>query len=138
MSDDIRRILDMVKNGVITDSEGEKLIEALYEKEKPRKNIKKKSTLRVRIDAKDGGGRDKATVNVNIPLVLAKKITGLTSLVPKSARVELHDQGIDLDAIDLAELIEMFENGEIDEDLVNIDATDDNSDDLAKVRIYVD
>ena len=138
MSEDTRRILDMVKNGIITEEEGEKLIEALYEKEKPRKNIKKKSTLRVRIDAKDDNGRDKATVNVNLPLVLAKKITGLTSLVPKSAKVELNDQGIDLDSIDLAELIGMFEDGEIDEDLVNIDATDSEGDGTAKVRIYVD
>jgi len=138
MSEDTRRILDMVKNGVITEEEGEKLIEALYEKEEPRKNIKKKSTLRVRIDAKDDGGRDKATVNVNIPLVLAKKITGLTNLMPKKAKVELNEQGIDLDSIDLAELIGMFEDGEIEEDLVNIDTTNEEGDESARVRIYVD
>ena len=137
MSEETKRILDMVKNGTVTQEEGEKLIEALYEKEKPRKNIKKKSTLRVRIDAKDGTGRDKATVNVNVPLILAKKITGLTNLVPKSAKIELNEQGIDLDSIDLGELIQMFEDGEIDEDLVNIDISDEGSDG-AKVRIYVD
>ena len=73
---------------------------------------------------------------VNLPLVLAKKMSGLTRLVPKNAKEDLNEQGIDLDSIDLAELIEMFENGEIEEDLVNIEAGD--GDDATTVRIYVD
>ncbi len=136
MSDETRRILDMVKNGTITQEEGEKLIEAIYEKEEPRKNTGKKSTLRVRIDTQGNNDDDKTTVNVNIPLILAKKMTGLTKLVPKNAKNDLAEEGIDLDSIDLGELITMFENGEIEEDLVNIDAGDDE--DKVKVRIYVD
>ena len=136
MSEETKRILDMVKNGTVTQEEGEKLIEALYEKEEPRKNTGKKSTLRVRIDTQGNSNDDKTTVNVNIPLILAKKMTGLTKLVPKSAKSDLADEGIDLDSIDLGELIDMFENGEIDEDLVSIDAGDEE--DKLKVRIYVD
>ncbi len=136
MSEETKRILDMVKNGTVTQEEGEKLIEALYEKEEPRKNTGKKSTLRVRIDTQGNSNDDKTTVNVNIPLILAKKMTGLTKLVPKSAKSDLADEGIDLDSIDLGELIDMFENGEIDEDLVSIDAGDEE--DKVKVRIYVD
>ena len=136
MSEETRRILDMVKNNVITEEEGEKLIEALYEKEKPRKNTTKKSTLRVRIESEGSDKHDKSTVNVNIPLTLAKKVSGLTSFVPKKAKVDLTAQGIDLDSFDLVELIDMFESGEIEEDLVNIDVGD--GDDLTKVRVYVD
>ena len=120
MSDDVKRILDMVKNETITQQEGEELIEALYEKEEPKKNTGKNSTLRIRIDTQGNDDPDKTTVNVNIPLVLAKKMSGLTKLVPKSAKEELTGEGIDLDAIDIGELIEMFENGEISEDLVSI------------------
>jgi hypothetical protein len=49
---------------------------------------------------------------------------------------ELEDKGIDLDAINLKELIEMFEDGELTEELVNIDAGDETKG--AKVRVYVD
>lgn len=136
MSDDVKRILDMVKNETITQQEGEELIEALYEKEEPKKNTGKNSTLRIRIDTQGNDDPDKTTVNVNIPLVLAKKMSGLTKLVPKSAKEELTGEGIDLDAIDIGELIEMFENGEISEDLVSINTGDD--DDKTTVRIYVD
>jgi len=136
MSEETKRILDMVRNGTVTQEEGEKLIEALYEKEEPRKNTGKKSTLRVRIDTQGNSNDDKTTVNVNIPLILAKKMTGLTKLVPKSAKSDLAEEGIDLDSIDLGELIDMFENGEIDEDLVSIDSGD--AEDKVKVRIYVD
>ncbi len=58
----------------------------------------------------------------NVPLSLAKKAMGLVSLMPKDVKKELNESGIDLDAIDLKELIEMFENGEITEELVNVDA----------------
>jgi len=135
MSEDTRKILEMISNGTITQEEGEKLIDALYEKDNETKVVKKNSTLRVRITSNEDG-KDKATVNVNFPLILAKKITGLMNLVPKSAKEELNEQGIDLNSIDLKELIEMFENGEITEDLVNIDA--DGEEGKAKVRVYVD
>jgi len=136
MSEETRKILDMISNGTITQEEGEKLIEALYEKEEPRKNTGKKSTLRVRIDARGDGEGDKAVVNVNVPLILAKKMSGLTKLVPKSAKESLTDEGIDLDAIDLGELISMFEDGDIDEDLVTIDAGSEEK--PVTVRVYVD
>ncbi len=136
MSEETRRILDMVKNNVITEEEGETLIEALYEREAPKSDVRKKSTLRVIIDSDGNKKNDKAIVKVNVPLVLAKKLTGLMNLVPKSTRIELNEQGIDLNSIDLTDLIEMFERGEIEDDLVNIDV--DDNEDKAKVRIYVD
>ncbi|MEX1377011.1 MAG: hypothetical protein AB1Z23_05975 [Eubacteriales bacterium] len=134
MSDEIKKILDMVSNGTITQDEGEQLIEAIYQKDEETKVTKKNKTLRVRVTSNEGD-KEKATVNVNIPLVLAKKISGLTKLVPNQVKSDLTDQGIDLDSIDIKELIEMFESGEITEDLVDIDVEGENP---AKVRVYVD
>ena len=135
-SPNIKKILDMVTNGTITHEEGEKLIEALYKKDDETKINTKKSTLRIRVDTKGKDTDKRATVNVNIPLILAKKVSGLMHFIPKDAKKDLEEQGINLDSFDLVELIEMFERGEIEEDLVNIDADDD--DQVAKVRIYVD
>ena len=134
MSDEIKKILDMVSNGTITQDEGEQLIEAIYQKDEETKVTKKNKTLRVRVTSNEGD-KEKATVNVNIPLVLAKKISGLTKLVPNQVKSDLTDQGIDLDSIDIRELIEMFESGEITEDLVDIDVEGESP---AKVRVYVD
>lgn len=92
--------------------------------------------LRVRVDVTDPDKKDQAHVNVNIPLLLAKKAVGLMSLIPKDAKKELSDKGINLDEINLQELIELFEDGEISEELVNVDTGDDKQG--AKVRVYVD
>lgn len=136
MNEEVMRILEMVKNGKITPEEGEKLLSAIGV-DKANAPAKKRATmLRVRIDAHDPSKEDQARVNVNIPLSLAKKMTGLVKLVPKDAKDELEDKGIDLDAINLKELIEMFEDGELTEELVNIDAGDETKG--AKVRVYVD
>ena len=97
---------------------------------------KKNSMLRVRVDVKDPDKKEQARVNVNVPLLLAKKAVGLMSLIPKETKKELADQGINLDEINLKELIELFEDGEISEELVTVDTGDDVQG--AKVRVYVD
>lgn len=136
MNEETKKILDMISNGTITQEEGGQLLEAIYANDKQTKQVHKNSTLRVRVLVNKPDGTEKATVNVNIPLVLAKKVGGLMSLIPNDAKNELREKGVDLDTIDLVELIEMFENGEITEDLVNVDATDKKE--TAKVRVYVD
>ena len=105
-----------------------KLIAALKqssgEDETPKKEPKGKSKysmLRIRIDAKDPNKKEEeAKVTVNVPLTLARKAAGLLSLVPKDTKKDLNEKGIDLDSIDLKELIDLFELGELDEELVNI------------------
>ena len=87
-------------------------------------------------DVADPKKAEQAKVTINVPLTLAKKAAGLLSLVPKDTKAELNDKGIDLDGIDLKELIEMFEDGELTEELVTVDTGDDEKG--AKVRIYVD
>ena len=136
MNEEIVKVLEMVKNGRITPEEGEKLLSAIGVGEENAKTKKRASMLRVRVDAHDPNKEDQAKVNINIPLSLAKKMTGLVKLVPKQTKNELEEQGIDLDAINLKELIEMFEEGELTEELVNVDAGDEEKG--AKVRIYVD
>ena len=136
MNEEVLKVLEMVKSGKITPEEGERLLSAIGV-DKANAPIKKRATmLRVRVDAHDPNKEDQARVNVNIPLSLAKKMTGLVKMVPRDTKDELHEQGIDLDAINLKELIEMFEDGELTEELVNVDAGDETKG--AKVRIYVD
>ena len=134
MNEEVLKVLEMVKNGRITPEEGEKLLSAIGMGEEATR--KRASMLRVRVDAHDPNKEDQAKVNINIPLSLAKKMTGLVKLVPKETKDELEDKGIDLDAINLKELIEMFEDGELTEELVHVDAGDETKG--AKVRIYVD
>ena len=57
---------------------------------------------------------------------------------PKDVKKDLSDQGINLDDINISELIEAFEDGEIDEELVDINAVDDDGNETATVKIYVD
>ncbi len=137
MNEEVVRILEMVKSGKITPEEGEKLLSAIGVGNESAQSGKKRATmLRVRVDAHDPNKEDQAKVNINIPLSLAKKMTGIVKMVPKETKDELSEQGIDLDAINLKELIEMFEDGEINEELVTVDAGDETKG--AKVRIYVD
>lgn len=136
MNEEVLKVLEMVKGGKITPEEGEKLLSAIGV-DKENSPVKKRATmLRVRVDAHDPNKEDQAKVNVNIPLSLAKKMTGLVKMVPKDTKEELQEQGIDLDGINLKELIEMFEDGELTEELVSIDAGDETKG--AKVRVYVD
>jgi len=136
MSEETLKVLQMVKDGKITAEEGEKLIAAMDESDKPRRKNNKYTMLRVRVDVQDPKKEDQAKVTINVPLTLAKKAAGLLSLVPKDTKKELSEKGIDLDGIDLKELIEMFEDGELTEELVNVETGESGKG--AKVRIYVD
>lgn len=136
MSEEVLRILEMVKSGKISPEEGEKLLAAIGQGSETKPAIGKRSMLRVRVDVKDPDKEETAKVNINVPLALAKKAAGLLALIPKEAKSELEQEGIDLNAIDLKGLIELFEEGELNEELVNVVTGDDTKG--ATVRIYVD
>jgi hypothetical protein len=137
MNEEVLRILEMVKNGKVTPEQGEKLIAAIGQGgEVTRDSSGKKTMLRVRVDVRGEKDCEQAKVNVNVPLTLAKKAMGLVALIPKEAKAELEANGIDLSQIDLKELIEMFEDGEITEDLVNVETGDEQKG--ATVKVYVD
>ncbi|MDP4152666.1 MAG: hypothetical protein Q8865_04370 [Bacillota bacterium] len=141
MTEDTMQILKMIEEGKITAEEGKKLIEALGNDvgteaiAKAASPKKKKNMLRVVVDSKDEHG-EKTKVRVNLPLDAARKLAGLTTLIPKSARNEMAENGIDIDSIDLPGLIDMFLSGEMDENLVDIESGDSGKG--ANVKVYVD
>jgi len=139
MSEETIKVLEMIKEGKITPEEGEKLLSAMGvdgEAEAQTSKKAKRTMLRVRVDVTDPEKKEQAKVNINVPLALAKKAAGLIALIPNDAKTELAAKGIDLSSIDIAELIGMFEDGLITEELVNVEAGDDEKG--ARVRIYVD
>ncbi len=138
MSEETLRVLEMVKSGKVTPEEGEKLLSAIGEvgSEAKKPAVGKRSMLRVRVDVNDPEKTEQAKVTINVPLAIAKKAAGLLALVPKDVKSELTESGIDLDAIDLKELIELFEDGELNEELINVVTGD--AEKGATVRVYVD
>lgn len=84
--------------------------------------------LRISIDAVEGG-ENKAKVNINVPLKLARFAA---RFLPKEARVELEDQNIDLSEL-LANLGDEVPDGP----LVDIDTSDETGAKTAKIRIEV-
>lgn len=92
MSDERRRILDMLAEGKITAAEAEDLMNALYaEKDKQVPTRKEAQFLRIRVSE---AGKNK--VNVNVPLSLAKVAM---KFIPDDAKNQMADKNIDLDAI---------------------------------------
>jgi hypothetical protein len=136
MNEEILRVLDMVKEGKITTQEGENLISAITGGGEKGNKKAKYSMLRVRVDARDPEKNENAKVNVNIPLSIAKKAASLVAFTPKDVKKDLLEKGIDLDAMNIPELIGMFEDGEITEELVTVEAGDETKG--ATVRVYVD
>ncbi len=140
MNEETLKILKMIEEGKITAEEGKKLMEAMggeseTKLQKTAAPPKKNKILRVIIDAR-GDEAEKAKVRVNVPLEVAKKLAGLTALIPKEAKNEMLENGIDIDAINLEELIGMFQDGLIDENLVDIEQGDSGKG--ASIKIYVD
>ena len=100
MSDEKVRILKMVEEGKLTASEATKLIEALDSgKDTASTSVlaqgpgKKARFFKIRVFE---GDMNKPKVNVTLPLGLMKAVT---KILPKSAKVQLEDNNIDLDAL---------------------------------------
>ncbi len=130
------KILNMVAEGKISVSDGEKLLKAIgAKKSEPAPEVelihigdpqKKKASSRgkVIIDIRSSKGEN---IKVNVPL----KMAGLASrMIPKERLAEVEKEGFNIRET-LANLTEMIE--EIDEDIVNISSS--NGD---RIRIYVE
>lgn len=138
------RVLEMLKNGLISVDEAEELLSAMDSRETVNTELvamkdnrgRKPKKLRITVDANENeDGSGKAKVNVNIPMSLIKSLGPVAlSSIPKDAKIELNKQGIDISEI-IKQVMELAENG-LDEDIVNIDAGEKGS--AAKVRIYVE
>ena len=141
--DEKKKILKMVEDGKITAQEALELIEAIGKTDTEEKTERPRGKgtnrmFRVRIDASEQDGREKAKVNINIPLNVARKLTSLTKMIPDSAKAEMEKEGVNIDELNLAELLDALYDSDSEESLVDIDATEGDGKGGAKVKIYVD
>lgn len=140
------RILNMVKNGVITVEEAEKLLSAAEpsdEQKNPRPSEeialkdnrgRKGKKFRIVVDAANDKLKG-AKVNVSIPLSLIRTLGPvIVKNLPKETRDELSNSGVDI--IQIITDIESIIDSGLDEDIVNVDTGE--GDEKAKVRIYVE
>ncbi|HXQ45536.1 MAG TPA: hypothetical protein VN806_02915 [Caulobacteraceae bacterium] len=129
MSEDRKRILDLLAQGKITADEAERLISALAGEgagprservDAPRRTPK---YLRVIVNANEDGRP--AKVNIRVPMQLLRAGVRLGGLIPHHAREQvneaLRDQGIDIDISkikpeNLEELIEQLHDFSVDVD----------------------
>ncbi len=141
MNQEILKVLDMVKDGKISVEEGENLISVLTSESSTSQSISKNTEhkkLLVKVLTIDKEGKEKTNVDVNLPLKLAKIMASFMTMIPQEAQTNMKEKGIDLSSIDLTELIELFENNEIDSELVNVKSTDDENGETTTVRVYVE
>lgn len=141
-----QRILEMIENGQITAAEGMELLEALkmttevatiQALDTTTKHVYKFFKVKVTSD------NNSINVNVNIPIRLLTTIgeiaDRMTAVVPPDARKEMESKGIDLSSIDFAKIIEEVINGTLDEpNIIDVEAWDEASQSMIKVRVYVD
>jgi hypothetical protein len=130
MSEDRRKILEMLSQGQITPDEAERLMVALdfgpaglgngvEPKPKP-----KPKYLRVAVESEDVKG-DPVKVNIRVPIQLLRAGVKLASLIPPQARdrvnFELHKEGLpfDLSQINPTNLEELLDH--IDDLTVDVD-----------------
>jgi hypothetical protein len=127
MSEDRKRILDLLAEGKINADEAERLISALagsgpgaQPDAAPRRTAK---YLRVIVNANEDGHPTK--VNIRVPMQLLRAGVRLGGLIPNHAREQvneaLRDQGIDIDISkikpeNLEELIEQLHDFSVDVD----------------------
>jgi hypothetical protein len=143
MSENRRRILEMLSSGKITLDEAERLMAAL-EKE-PQATASGNGTpseppkpkwkyLRVLVEAQDNHAATPTKVNIRVPMQLLRAGVKLSSLIPPQAReraneaLREHGVALDLNQIkpeNLEELIEQLN-----------DLTVDVDEDRAKVRVF--
>lgn len=141
-----QKILEMIEKGQITAAEGMELLDALnitkevttiHSVETTAKKIYKFFKVNVTSD------NNTVNVNVNIPIRLLTTIgeiaDRMTAMVPPDARREMEAKGIDLSSIDFAKIIEEVINGTLDEpNIIDVEAWDESSQSMIKVRVYVD
>jgi len=107
MSDEQRRILNMLAEGKLSVDEAERLLTVLHSGESRAAGRSKEDAagpkrkfLRVLVDSQKEG-RDRERVSIRVPLKLIRAGVRLKSLLPKEAREQvdnaLKDSGINLD-----------------------------------------
>lgn len=137
MSEDRRRILDMLAQGKITVAEAEQLLNAVGS-DTPREPTEapavkaKPQFLRVLVD--DDSKGENTHVNIRVPLQLIRAGVKFSALMPKDAQDQVTDalqkKGMHLDLSELSpESVDAFVEG-LGDLTVNVD------DDKTKVRVF--
>lgn len=144
-----KKILEMVENGQITAAEAMELLNALGGSVEAEQEINaidipggKKANykfLKIRVTSEN----NTVNVNVNIPIRLIKILGGIavkmTSMIPKDAREEMKNKGIDISSIDFAEIVDELLSGTLeDPNIVDVEAWDDEHNTTIKVKIYAE
>lgn len=140
-TDERNRILTLLESGTISAEQAAILLEAVGTEHKGAKGAKSPPAparpvkprppaqlLRIAIDAQDEDDEN-VKVNVNIPLKLARFAA---NFMPKEARSELEEQGINL-----GDILDSLGDEMPDGPLVDVDATENDGAKTVKVRIEV-
>jgi len=132
MSENRRRVLDMLAEGKITVDEAERLLSAMGEptgdsgfSEAGETHQDERKYLRIVVEPNPdaGPGAKQQRVNVRVPMALIRAGVRLTSLIPSNATTkineELHKSGVDFDVNsikpeNLNELVDAVKDLEID------------------------
>lgn len=141
-----QKILEMIEKGQITAAEGMELLEALTET----KEVATISAVQTTgnhsykfFKVKVTSDNNTVNVNINIPIRLLTTIgeiaDRMTAVLPPDARKDMESKGIDLSGIDFAKIVEEVISGTLDEpNIVDVEAWDENSQTMIKVRVYVE
>jgi len=106
MSDEKRKILEMLSRGKITAEEAEKLLDAVEPESLSQESIDEEFPryLYVRVDPKEGS-KSRDQVKVTVPLALLRAGLNFASLLPQEAREEvekaMENKGFDFDFKDI-------------------------------------
>ena len=143
-----QKILEMIEKGQITAAEGMELLEALNVTKEAEAIQKVETVTTARrnykfLKVKVMSDNNSVNVNVNIPIRLLTTIgeiaDKMTAMVPADARREMEAKGIDISTIDFVKIIEEVINGTLDDpNIVDVEAWDESSKAMVKVRVYVD
>ena len=135
MSEETRRVLEMLSQGKVTVDEADQLLRAVGAprvEATPDQATPRFFRITVNQPAKDGGRAE--TVNVRVPMQLLRAGVKLAHLIPAQARVHvndaLHEKGFDIDLgqIKPENLEELVDH--LDELTVDVDDKD------VKVRVF--
>lgn len=140
-----QKILEMIENGQITAAEGMELLDALT-------MTNEVTTITAVEPTKHGytffkvkvtSDNNTVNVNINIPIRLLTTIgeiaDRMTAVLPPDAKREMASKGIDLSGIDFAKIVEEVISGTLEEpNIVDVEAWDESSQTMIKVRVYVD
>ena len=102
MSDERKKILDMLKKGKITVEEAEKLLAALVSPEETKSGVEKPACKYLKVIVEPGPqSEDRERVNIRVPIKLIRAGLKFAAFVPKHAHASinqaLHEKGIEMD-----------------------------------------